>query len=266
MNPAISASATARSIGSPSCSSSAHSEFGGRLGVDRASDRRSTGSGSRPTQLLLLTQVALRGQPGLTRDAPVGCRLPSARQPFRRSGGPTSGPDRPGRPPRSWSENRSGAAVVASGADALSRSWQFAQIAAGELRHPPTSMRWTAPRSHDRAGRIAEGDERARRVLRPPHPAWCVVALDAADRFGDRRPVDPLGETSVGESRSSTGTIAAPTPSASAERESPRHPQPSSSSRSSSIPAACATSWITVTNTSSANSSRSSHASHSASR
>ena len=39
-----------------------------------------------------------------------------------------------------------------------------------------------------------------------------------------------LGETSVGESGSSTGTIAAPTPSAIASATQARHPQPSSSS------------------------------------
>ena len=88
-----------------------------------------------------------------------------------------------------------------------------------------------------------------------------VVRVDAADRLGDSGPVEPAsrrGFVDVDDRRADVRH----------DRDGDRsgHPQPSSSRRSSSIPAACATSWMTVTYTSSSNCSRSSHASHSANR
>ena len=223
-------------------------------------------SGRRRAHLLLLTQEALGGQPGMTSDA-TRCRLPP---PASHSG------DR-------WPDGSNGFVLV----DHLGRGRRtgpapparlgcrrVVEIVARSPRSPPVSCA-SPPRACDGPRRdpsTAPDGRRGRRACAacPPATTPSVARRRVSmrsSRLGDRRPVDPhrreIGRrVEIVDGARSPRRHPRPAPRASRRR----HPQPSSSSRSSSMPAACATSWITVTNTSSANSSRSSHASHSASR
>ncbi len=94
-------------------------------------------------------------------------------------------------------------------------------------------------------GADAVTDEGGGGVGRPPHPARADVPLDLGDPVERHRRIveqqrapgvtDECGADAVGNSQRDGFTAGE------------RHPQPSSCSRSSSIPAAWATSWMTVT-------------------
>ena len=245
MNAAISDSATATSIGSPSCSSSAHSDSA--ADSECAVTTAVVGSGSCPSMFRCVRRsTRLRAGP----SGSPGVESSSTNPPTtRRSGDRSDRADRRRSTWRSWSENRSG--VPASrGAFAGSRSWHVAQIAVGDVRHPPDQHPVRPRRGPSNAPGGSRGPTSWRGVSCGHHTQrGRSSSLDAPDLVSTPQPTRPIDPRRAGRRRRSP-----PRPRARSLTTIDRvHPQPSSSRRSSSMPAACATSWITVTYTSSSN-------------
>ena len=243
--------------------------LGGRLRVDRASERRGRGRGSSTAQhRLLLAPRSTRRPAGAWRATRSGVAChPRTGRPLGAQVARTDRAARPRRPPSAVvgeQIRRPGGARARTRCRGREPSPRSPPASCASLRRAcdgPRRDPTSAPDGRPRATSVP------RRALRPPHPAWprrrarCgrIVPATAGQSIHIGGSVGESGSSTVDDRRADA---------LGHRRRASRsgHPQPSSSSRSSSIPAACATSWITVTNTSSANCSRSSHASHSASR